>query len=101
MKKLFLLSTLIFSFDVSANNLPENFSMYQTNFLFNCPEPEKCFAAFDQYMSSPEVAAEKFEVDFFAVQQNGWDDSTHGISCYFLDEDQYVKSGQIYTTSEA
>ena len=67
MKKLFLLSTLIFSFDISANNLPENFSMYQTNFLFNCPEPEKCFAAFDQYMSSPEVAAEKFEVDFFAI----------------------------------
>jgi hypothetical protein len=101
MKKLFLLSTLIFSFDMSANNLPENFSMYQSNFLFNCPEPEKCFAAFDKYMSSPEVAAEKFEVDFFAINQNGWDDSTHGISWYFLDEDQYVKSGQIYTTSEA
>jgi hypothetical protein len=40
--------------------------MYQSNFLFNCPEPEKCFEAFDQYMSSPEVAEEKFEVDFFA-----------------------------------
>ena len=50
-----------------------------------------CFAAFDKYMSSPEVSAEKFEVDFYAVQQNGWDDSTHGISWYFLDEDQYVK----------
>jgi hypothetical protein len=75
--------------------------MYQTNFLFDCPEPEQCFAAFDKYMSAPEVAAENYEVDFFAVQQNGWDDSTHGISWYFLDEDQYAKSGLIFTTSQA
>ena len=102
MKKTFLFFTLIYSFGISANDhLPENYSMYQTNFLFNCPVPEQCFAAFDKYMSAPEVAAEKFEVDFFAVQQNGWDDSTHGISWYFLDEDQYAKSGLIYTTSEA
>ena len=45
--------------------------------------------------------AEKFEVDFFAVQQNGWDDSTHGVSWYFRDEDQYAKSGLIFTTSQA
>ena len=65
MKKLFLLSTLILSFGVSADDhLPSNYSMYQSNFLFNCPEPERCFAAFDKYMSSPEVAAENFEVDF-------------------------------------
>jgi hypothetical protein len=102
MKKIFLLFTLVLSFGVSADDhLPANYSMYQTNFLFNCPEPEQCFAAFDKYMSAPEVAAENFEVDFFAVQQNGWDDSTHGISWYFLDEDQYAKSGQIYTTSQA
>ena len=102
MKKTFLFFVFIFSFGVSANDhLPSNYSMYQTNFLFNCPEPEQCFAAFDKYMSAPEVAAENFEVDFFAVQQNGWDDSTHGISWYFLDEDQYAKSGLIYTTSEA
>ncbi|MDA9869576.1 hypothetical protein N9D67_06980 [Gammaproteobacteria bacterium] len=102
MKKLFLLSTLILSFGVAADDhLPSNYSMYQSNFLFNCPEPERCFAAFDKYMSSPEVAAENFEVDFFAINQNGWDDSTHGISWYFLNEDQYAKSGQIYSTSMA
>ena len=102
MKKIFLLLTLVFSFEVPADDhLPANYSMYQTNFLFDCPEPEQCFAAFDKYMSAPEVAAENYEVDFFAVQQNGWDDSTHGISWYFLDEDQYAKSGLIFTTSQA
>ena len=70
MKKIFLLFTLVFSFGVLADDhLPENFSMYQTNFLFNCPEPEQCFAAFDKYMSTPEVAAENFEVDFFDIDQ--------------------------------
>ena len=102
MKKTFLTFVLIFGFQLSADNhLPANYSMYQTNFLFNCPVAERCFAAFDKYMNSPEVAKEKFEVDFFAVQQNGWDDSTHGVSWYFLDEDQYAKSGLIFTTSQA
>ena len=52
-------------------------------------------------MNSPEVAKEKFEVDFFAVQQNGWDDSTHGVSWYYRDADQYARAGQIFSTSKA
>ena len=75
--------------------------MYQTNFLFNCPEPEQCFAAFDKYMNSPMVAKEKFEVDFYALQQNGWDESTHGVSWYFKDADQYAKAGELFATTKA
>ena len=102
MKKTFIAFALVFGFQLSANDhLPANYSMYQTNFLFNCPVAERCFAAFDKYMNSPEVAKEKFEVDFFAVQQNGWDDSTHGVSWYYKDADQYAKAGQIYSTSKA
>ena len=102
MKKTFIAFALVFGFQLSADDhLPANYSMYQTNFLFNCPVAERCFAAFDKYMNSPEVAKEKFEVDFFAVQQNGWDDSTHGVSWYYKDADQYAKAGQIYSTSKA
>ena len=102
MKKTFIAFALVFGFQLSADDhLPANYSMYQTNFLFNCPVPEKCFAAFDKYMNSPEVAKEKFEVDFFAVQQNGWDDSTHGVSWYYRDADQYARAGQIFSTSKA
>ena len=97
MKKTFIAFALVFGFQLSADDhLPANYSMYQTNFLFNCPVAERCFAAFDKYMNSPEVAKEKFEVDFFAVQQNGWDDSTHGVSWYYKDADQYAKAGQIF-----
>ena len=53
MKKTFLTFVLIFGFQLSADNhLPANYSMYQTNFLFNCPVAERCFAAFDKYMNS-------------------------------------------------
>ena len=65
MKKTFIAFALVFGFQLSADDhLPANYSMYQANFLFNCPVAEKCFAAFDKYMNSPEVAKENFEVDF-------------------------------------
>ena len=89
---------LIFSFAISAN-LPENFSKYQSNFIFECDEPEKCFAAFDKYMSAPEVAG--LEVDFYAINHNGWDTASHGISFYFKDADEYAASGLFYATSKA
>ena len=42
------------------------------------------------------MAAEKFEVDFCSATK--W---LRFYACeYLLDEDQYVKSGQIYTTSK-
>ena len=101
MKKIYLLFTLVFSFGVTADDhLPENYSMYQANFLFNCPEAEKCFAAFDRYMNSPRVAKEKFEVDVRALQQNGWDDSTHAVVWYYKDADQDAKAGEIFATSQ-
>ena len=102
MKKTFIAFALVFGFQLSADDhLPANYSMYQANFLFNCPVAEKCFAAFDKYMNSPEVAKEKFEVDFYALQQNGWDESTHGVSWYFKDADQYAKAGELFATTKA
>ena len=56
MKKTFIAFALVFGFQLSADDhLPANYSMYQANFLFNCPVAEKCFAAFDKYMNSPET----------------------------------------------
>ena len=52
MKKTFIAFALVFGFHLSADDhLPANYSMYQANFLFNCPVAEKCFAAFDKYMN--------------------------------------------------
>ena len=102
MKKTLFATMVFVGLNLNANDhLPSNYSMYQANFLFNCPVPEKCFAAFDKYMNTPTVKKEKFEVDFYAIQQNGWDESTHGVSWYYKDADQYAKAGEIYSTSKA
>ena len=99
--KINILSLLIIlSFGVWADDhLPTNFSKYQSNFHFKCDEPEKCFAAFDKYMKSPEVSG--LEVDFYALNHNGFSDASHGISFYFKDADEYAATGNFYATSKA
>lgn len=102
MKKLFLSTLLLISFGVMADgHLPENYSKYQSNYLFKCDVPAKCLNAFTKYMNSPEVKSQNFEADFFAVLHNGWDESTHGISLYYKDADEYALSNKIFATSNA
>ena len=96
MKKIFLSTFLLVSFSITADNhLPENFSKYQSNFLFKCDVPNKCLQAFNKYMESPEVSSQNFEADIFAILHNGWDDATHGIAFYYKDifkrKDRFVK----------
>ena len=84
MKKIILSIAMISSLGLIADDhLPENFSKYQSNFLFSCPMPNACLAAFDEYMNSPEVKSQNYEVDVYAVLHNGWDDATHGVSWYY------------------
>ena len=102
MKKIILSMAMIFSLGLIADDhLPENFSKYQSNFLFSCPMPNACLAAFDEYMNSPEVKSQNYEVDVYAVLHNGWDDATHGVSWYYKNADEYAKSNLIYATSDA
>ena len=102
MKKIILSIAMIFSLGLIADDhLPENFSKYQSNFLFSCPMPNACLAAFDEYMNSPEVKSQNYEVDVYAVLHNGWDDATHGVSWYYKNADEYAKSNLIFATSDA
>jgi hypothetical protein len=102
MKNFFLSTFLLVSFSITADNhLPENFSKYQSNFLFKCDVPNKCLQAFNKYMESPEVSSQNFEADIFAILHNGWDDATHGIAFYYKDADEYAKSNQVWATSKA
>ena len=102
MKKIILSIAMISSLGLIADDhLPENFSKYQSNFLFSCPMPNACLAAFDEYMNSPEVKSQNYEVDIYAVLHNGWDDATHGVSWYYKNADEYAKSNLIFATSDA
>ena len=77
-----MLAMLLVTLGATADNhLPANFSMYQSNYLFQCDEPEKCFAVFDKYMTSPEVVSQNFEADIYAILHNGWDVGMKLLTC--------------------
>ena len=101
--KNFLITTFVITSFVSFadDHLPENFSKYQSNFLFKCDVPAKCLNAFNKYMNSPEVSSQNYEADIYAILHNGWDDATHGITFYYKDADEYAKSNAIWATSQA
>ena len=102
MKKLFLSMMLLVSFGAMADgHLPENFSKYQSNFLFKCDVPAKCLKAFNKYMNSPEIKSQNFEADIYAILHNGWDESTHGVSFYYKNADEYAMANKIWATSAA
>ena len=102
MKKFILSMSLVFTIGISSDgHLPDNFSKYQSNFLFKCDVPMKCLNAFNKYMSSPEVASQNFEADIYAILHNGWDEATHGVSFYYKDADEYAMANKIWATSDA
>ena len=87
---------------VHADNHSEaNYSKFQSNYYFSCPQPAACIGAFDKMMASPDVADKNFEVTLYALGHNGWDESTHMVSFYFKSAERYLEAGQTFATSPA
>ena len=101
MKKISLLLLSLFMFGIFADELPANFSKYQAHYAFKCDHGEKCAAAFDKYMNTPEVKAMNLEVDLYALDHKGWNEATHQVSFYYKDADEYAMAGNYYSTSKA
>ena len=101
MKKISLLLISLFMFVSFADELPANFSKYQTHYAFKCDQAEKCAAAFDKYMNTPEVKAMNLEVDLYALEHQGWNEATHQVSYYYKDANEYAMAGNYYSTSKA
>mgnify|MGYP005703566887 FL=1 len=101
MKKISLLLLSLFMFGIFADELPANFSKYQAHYTFKCDHGEKCAAAFDKYMNTPEVKAMNLEVDLYALDHKGWNEATHQVSFYYKDADEYAMAGNYYNTSKA
>ncbi|GIR82962.1 MAG: hypothetical protein CM15mP84_07100 [Cellvibrionales bacterium] len=79
----------------SANSQTEpNYSKFQSNYYFTCPEPMACVAAFEEMLAAPEISAKGYEVSLMALAHNGWDESTHMVSFYFKSAERYLEAGQ-------
>ena len=86
----------------SANSQTEpNYSKFQSNYYFTCPEPMTCVAAFEEMLAAPEIAAKGYEVSLMALAHNGWDESTHMVSFYFKSAERYLEAGQTFAASPA
>ena len=61
MKKLLITLLISTSLVIFADDHDEpNYSKFQANYFFNCPNEPACGAAFDKLMKSPEIAKENF-----------------------------------------
>jgi hypothetical protein len=83
------------------NHSEPNYSKFQSNFYFKCPQPAACVAAFEKMLAAPGIAEKNFEVSLMALGHNGWDDSTHLVSFYFKSAERYAEAGQTFAASPA
>lgn len=83
------------------NHSEPNYSKFQSNYYFTCPQPAACVAAFEKLLAAPEIASKQFEVSLYALGHNGWDESTHMVSFYFKNAERYLEAGQTFASSPA
>ena len=73
-------SLLMLNCAYADNHSEPNYSKFQSNFYFTCPQPAACVSAFEKMLASPDIAEKNFEVSLMALSHNGWDESTHMVS---------------------
>ncbi|MDG2460647.1 MAG: hypothetical protein P8M73_07180 [Luminiphilus sp.] len=97
----FALAFFAFSNVYADNHSEPNYSKFQSNYYFTCPEPMACVAAFKKMLTAPEIAEKGYEVSLMALAHNGWDESTHMVSFYFKSAERYLEAGQTFAGSPA
>ncbi|MGD2008619.1 MAG: hypothetical protein PVJ95_10120 [Cellvibrionales bacterium] len=83
------------------NHSAPNYSKFQSNFYFTCPQPTACVSAFEKMLAAPDIAEKSFEVSLMALSHNGWDESTHMVSFYFKNAERYLEAGKTFSSSPA
>ena len=68
-------SLLMLNCAYADNHSEPNYSKFQSNFYFTCPQPAACVSAFEKMLASPDIAEKNFEVSLMALSHNGWDES--------------------------
>ena len=96
---MFLISTSLIV--LSDNHDEPNYSKFQANYFFNCPNEPACGAAFDKLMKSPEVAKENFEASLLRVVHAGSSDITHTVQFYYKSKERYQRAGEVFSNSSA
>lgn len=88
-------------FTLAEDAAEPNWSKFQANFYFKCTVAPDCIQAYGDLMAAPEIEENKFEAALYGMAHNGWDDATHVMRFYFKDANEYMKAGQIFSSSSA
>ena len=100
--KYLLLTTLLVSSLITADDHTEpNYSKFQANYFFSCPNEPACGAAFDKLMNSPEIKEQKFEAALSRITMQGYANITHSINFYYKSAERFQDAGEIFSSSPA
>ena len=53
---------LMFNQAYADNHSEPNYSKFQSNYYFTCPQPAACVSAFEEMLAAPDIAEKNFEV---------------------------------------
>ncbi len=100
--KYLLITTLLASTLIIADDHTEpNYSKFQANYFFSCPNEPACGAAFDELMNSPEIKAQKYEAGLSRISMQGYPNITHSINFYYKSAERFQKAGEVFSSSPA
>ena len=64
-----IVATLLMLNPAYADDQSEpNYSKFQSNFYFTCPQPAACVSAFEKMLAAPDIAAKNFEVSLVGAE---------------------------------
>jgi hypothetical protein len=102
MKKIILSIAMIFSLGLIADDHTEpNYSKFQANYFFSCPNEPACGAAFDKMMNSPDIKEQKYEAALSRINLQGYTNITHSINFYYKSAERFQEASEIFSGSSA
>ena len=102
MKKIILSMAMIFSIGLIADDHTEpNYSKFQANYFFSCPNEPACGAAFDKMMNSPDIKEQKYEAALSRISLQGYTNITHSINFYYKSAERFQEASEVFSSSSA
>ena len=95
---IFLSSTFVLMAD---DHTEPNYSKFQANYFFNCPNEPACGAAFDKMMNNPDIKEQNFEAALSRITLQGNTNITHSINFYYKSAERFEAAEKLFSSSPA
>ena len=94
---MFMMSAIL----IADNHTEPNYSKFQANYFFSCPNEPACGAAFDKMMNSPEIKEQKYEAALSRISLQGFTNITHSINFYYKSAERFQQASEVFSNSTA